>query len=353
MIKYWLIIICCYFIGFGVQSTPTICATPTFTVKNIILLEDTIKALAQCDDPQTIILTSGNYSVNQTINITRDNLTIKSQTGEPKSVVIFGDAMSDTAKVGNVLRISAKNFKLSGVTIEKSKYHLIQIAGEHGAQNPTIENCILRDSYQQMIKVTYGKQQNKRVKNGVIENCLFEYSAGIGPNWYIGGIDAHGAIAWRIKNNTFKNIASPKQQEAEHAIHFWDNSEANIIEQNRIINCDRGIGFGLGQQGNSAGIIAGNFIYHNNSEHRFADVGIALESSPNTLVQDNLVILKHNYPNAIEYRFAASKDILISNNKTNKAIKTRNSAQAILQKNIMLSAEQVNSVNSSYVFDIN
>ena len=60
-------------------------------------------------------------------------------------------------------------------------------------------------------------------------------------------------------------------------------------------------------------------------------MGIGLESSPNTKVYNNTVYIE--YQNAIEYRFAATKNVKITNNITNKAIKLGDGAQASLAAN--------------------
>lgn len=43
---------------------------------------------------------------------------------------------------------------------------------------------------------------------------------------------------WLSSNNIM--IRSPDSTLAEHAIHFWSDSEDSIVERNTIINCDRG-----------------------------------------------------------------------------------------------------------------
>jgi hypothetical protein len=99
----------------------------------------------------------------------------------------------------------------------------------------------------------------------------------------------------------------------------------------QIINCDRGIGFGLGSSSNDGGIIRNNMIY-NDGHHTYNDVGIGLETSPNTKVYNNTVIV--DYPNAIEYRFEETENVEILNNIVNKNIRSRNGGQAEVRNNI-------------------
>jgi hypothetical protein len=120
---------------------------------------------------------------------------------------------------------------------------------------------------------------------------------------------------------------------AEFAVHFWNSSANNIVERNAIIDCDRGIGFGLDGLGNEGGVIRNNMIYHSANSHRFADTGIALIESPDTEVYNNTVFLEHAVPRAIEYRFVATRNVVIANNLTNKPIRGRNGATGRLIEN--------------------
>jgi hypothetical protein len=62
---------------------------------------------------------------------------------------------------------------------------------------------------------------------------------------YTGGIDAHGARGWTVRRNTFVGIYCEDGEVAEHAIHLWRGARDTLVENNRIVNCSRGIGFGL------------------------------------------------------------------------------------------------------------
>jgi hypothetical protein len=160
-----------------------------------------------------------------------------------------------------------------------------------------------------------------------------EYSAGIGPQWYIGGVDAHNVRNWIVRHNIFKAIRSPSGDVAEFTIHFWSGSADTLVEGNTIINCDRAIGLGLGDRGHQRGIVRNNMIYHNAVEG-FADVAIAVESAPDAQVYNNTIYQEHGYPNAIEYRFTATTGVLIANNLTNKAISGRDGATGSLSHNV-------------------
>jgi hypothetical protein len=281
-----------------------------------------------------IRLADGTYTLRDTLYVNAPSVTLIGQSADARAVIVQGDAMSATAKVGSLVRVAAANFELRHITLQRSRNHLIQIAGESNADDARIRDCILRDSYEQMLKVSMDfANPGVTGDGGVVENCVFEYTAGIGPQFYIGGVDAHGAKNWVVRGNRFRGIASPGPSVAEFAVHFWNTSASNVVERNSIVDCDRGIGFGLDGRGNDGGIIRNNMIYHSRNGHRFADTGIALIESPNTQVYNNTVVLEHAASAAIEYRFPATKNVALVNNLTNRPIRARNGASAEVASN--------------------
>lgn len=80
---------------------------------------------------------------------------------------------------------------------------------------------------------------------GLVGNCVFRYSEGIGPILYIGVVELHVGHSWIIRNNNFKDIASPGDHIAEHAIHVWNNAYKTIFQSQTFEDNDRTIGFGM------------------------------------------------------------------------------------------------------------
>jgi len=282
------------------------------------------------------VLKPGTYQVFRRLKINRNNVTISGASDDATDVVISGNGMKASKNVGIIFDISGSHVTIRNLTLQETSNHLIQVRAENDADNFHLSHVRLLNSYEQMIKVSGGPGTELPTSdNGIIENCMFEYTSGIGPQFYIGGIDAHRSHNWVVRNNTFKNIASPSEHVAEHAVHFWNFSKNNLIVGNTIINSDRGIGFGMGDASNQneGGIIANNTIIHNNPDHPFSDVGIVLESSPGTVVRENRILLNHGYPNAIEYRFSGTQDVVIENNDTNRRITSRDGASAKLVNN--------------------
>jgi hypothetical protein len=297
-------------------------------VANAMELRSAIIQVNQTGGNATILLADGVYPVASASwypYITASNLVIRSASGLRNSVVITGQGMQSVAPGTEIgLSLVGDNITVADLTIRAVGNHAISTSSD----NHFIHNVRFQDTYEQMIKGTSGGDTSSDV---IVQCSLFEYTAGIGPWHYIGGLDIHEGENWQVRDNIFIDIASPSGSQAEHAVHFWDNSLNNTIERNWIINCDRGIGFGLGSSQNSGGLIKNNMIYNEGSQP-YHDVGIGLETSPNTIVANNTVYIA--YQNAIEYRFTSTSNVQITNNLVNRRIYSRNGGEATLMTNI-------------------
>ena len=60
-----------------------------------------------------IQLTPGTYTLNETLVVTAPQVTLQGPLGTRRQVVIQGDGMSPTARIGNLIRVSGSHFTLS------------------------------------------------------------------------------------------------------------------------------------------------------------------------------------------------------------------------------------------------
>lgn len=299
------------------------------TASNWKELKTAITNANQNNGNVTILLNDGEYAAEHFLFIYASNVTVRGKSGDRNKVIIKSPKMKGGAS--HIFGVIGDNVTIADMSIGNVANHVIQVFGEKDADNLLVHNVHLFDAGEQLLKVsTDNKHKEVRPENSIIECSLFEYTAGTGPQFYIGGIDAHNAVNWIVRDNTFKNIRSPESKVAEHAIHFWNDSEGTLVERNTIINCDRGIGFGLGTSKHSGGIIRNNIIYHNSTK---GDVGIGLESASNAKVYNNTIFVENDYWTAIEYRWAGTTGVEIFNNLINKPIMKRDNGSANLQNN--------------------
>ena len=318
------------------------------TVVTVSTVSELQNALSNCNADggnYTILLEDGTYELNDDllyINQSMTNLTIRSLSGNRDAVIIQGQGYD--GNVQYIFNVAASHFTLADVTIGWVMYHGIQIHAEHDADFCLIQNVRFVDIQEQMLKVS-GSNAPTFSDGGLVQCCLFEFTSGVGHQWYTGGIDAHRAKDWEVRNNTFKHIRSPDSGLAEHAIHFWSGSENTLVENNLIIDCDRGIGFGLGSSQHFGGIIRNNFV------HTSRDVGIGMESSPDTKVYHNTVITD-NYFNSIEYRFEETMNVHIANNLTDKDVKSRNGGTGNIESNFETTDQSIFEDASNYDYHL-
>ncbi len=309
-------------------------ATATVIVSSVGQLKTAIQNANNGMDAD-ILIADGIYDLDGAyLLIARAGISVKSQSGNRSAVILDGNYVSS-----EIFQIIASNVTIADLTLQKAKDHPIHIMGGDNSDitGVVVSNVHIIDPGQQAIKIN--PRNGYSVNNGIIKDCKIELTeSGRNYVWnhngscYTGGIDAHSASGWEIRDNEIKGFWCSAGL-SEHGIHFWNDSKNTLVERNLIIDCDRGIGFGLSSSAHHGGIIRNNMIFHPGN-HGFSDVGIGLESADNVKVYNNTIFLNHNYPNAIEYRFAATNGGIIKNNLTNKAITSRNGGTADVMNNV-------------------
>jgi hypothetical protein len=294
----------------------------TVTVKNAAELLAAV-GQANAGGDLAILLEDGTYQLDDMLWISGRNVAFRGRSRNRDAVVLRGRGMS--GGVTHIFNVSGSGFTAADLTVGWVANHAVQI--HSSSDNPVIHNVRFVDTGEQMLKVSYVSGDSAGSDNGLVEWCLFEYSAGVGPQYYIGGIDAHQARDWTIRRNVFKHIRSPEADLAEPAIHFWSEASGTLVEGNTITGCDRGIGFGMGDRGHSGGMIRNNMV------HTTRDVGISLESASGAEVCNNSVFAE-NYENAIEYRFSRTRGVAIINNLTNGSIAARDGGSGRVEANV-------------------
>jgi len=323
--KEILLIAIVFIISFRVQAT--------VVVSTVGELQTAI-SYANAGADSDILIANGTYNLDGVyFLLSKDGISIKSQSRNRADVILDGGYITT-----EIFQIIGSNITIADITLQKAKDHPIHIMGGNNSDiyNTIISNVHIIDPGQQAIKIN--PRNGYFVNKGIIRNCKIELTE-TGRNYvwnhngscYTGGIDAHTATDWEIRDNEIIGFWCSDGL-SEHGIHFWSDSKNTLVERNHIIDCDRGIGFGLNSSAHHGGIIRNNMIYHPEN-HGQSDVGIGLESADNVKVYNNTIFLNHNYSNAIEYRFATTTGGIIKNNLTNKAITSRNGGTADVSDN--------------------
>lgn len=305
----------------------------------------------------TIALAPGTYdlSFGAPIHVTTPGLTIRGQGGDRDAVIL--DAAYGT---GELLLIEASDTTIVDLTLQRAFWHPIHVTGGADAEvtGVTIYNVKVIDPGQQAIKINASPAE-RYADEGLIACSWIELTdAGrpmIKDNCYTGGVDAHSAWGWTIRDNTIRGFWC-EQGLSEHAVHMWVTCRDTIVERNDIRDCARGVGFGLGENGNGksrvypddpcpgksylghiGGEIRNNMIWAGDPD-LFAsqagfDSGVALEQACDARVVHNTVVSLQQPFVSMEYRWANTSATFAANLVSHN-IALRDGAQAQLDGNI-------------------
>ncbi|TCS41070.1 hypothetical protein [Reinekea marinisedimentorum] len=329
-----------------------------YYVSNVSQLHDAVNSLT---DNQSILIEPGTYDLQSTLWISESNVSIIGNSSTCDAVMLVGNGMENSNDGGVPYGIwtNAEGLTVKNLTIKDT--YSSSIILNHGAHNAHLYNLGLVDAGEQFIKSnptsingsTYGNGNS----NGLIEYSYFTYTdmppmdeSHSGGTGYTNGIDVHGGDAWTIRNNFFNNFHTP--DEADHlwnaAVHIWNGSTDMVVKNNRFVDVDRAIAYGIfnrglddnGDQINEAegGIIANNMIYYrpglfSASRTAGSDAAIIVWSSPGTLVAHNTIVNNSNQGYAIESRWNGDIGVTITNNFTDDSVDTGGDSASVSENN--------------------
>lgn len=306
--------------------------------------------VAEAEAGTTILLADGTYRLASTLVVARRGVTIRSRSGRPSAVVLDGRYAT-----GDLVAVAASDVTIAEVTLTRASFHLVHVVPPDGGpsiRGVRLHRLRLLDAAQQFVKVNPNAARTAYADAGRVECSTFRLTDRGRPNvsqvlpCYTGGVDAHGARGWVVRLNRFEGIRCARGL-AEHAVHFWTGSRDTVVERNTIVDCARGIGFGLGERtdwarryadsgpgyvGHYGGIVRNNVVV---ATRPGMDTGIGLEQARGARIYHNTVYASPRatgYFSSLDYRFANTSADVRNNLLTR--LTGRDGATARLSSNV-------------------
>ncbi len=312
-------------------------------------LADVVRNAATGD---TILLADGTYRLGGVIlQMHTNGVTLRGKSGDREAVILDGERSAST---GEVIAVTASDVTIADLTVANAYTHAIHVQATDASDvlRTTIYNVHVKDALEQGIKINLNGAETHFPDDGVVACSHIELTDAGRPevrnNCYTGGVDAHGARGWSIRDNVIEGFYCA-QGLSEHGVHFWTGSRDTVVERNRILNSARGVGFGLGETtgsstdtwrtypddpcagatpvGHYGGVVRNNFVFANDSA-LFAsdfgfDSGIDFEQACHaTAVHNTIFAGTPPLSSAIEWRFA-NTSVTVTNNLANAAFENR------------------------------
>jgi hypothetical protein len=323
-------------------------------VSTVAGLESAVNNAASGD---TILVADGYYNLDGVyLLFDTPGVTLRSASGDRQAAVLDGNYLTT-----EITQIVASDVTIADLTLREAYNHPIHVMSTESSPtlNTLIYNVHIIDPGQQAIKIN-PVPGGYYTDDGVIACSRIELTgAGRGhirDNCYTGGVDAHQARGWTVRDNRIEGFWCETGL-SEHAIHLWRGCRATIIERNTLLDNARGVGLGLVTDGEGrtypdnpcpaasgyvddfGGIVRNNFIAANDSglfasEYGF-DCGICLWNACNAQALHNTVYTADPSStfSSIEWRFPNTQAQVI-NNLVNQTLRERDGAIAVQSGNL-------------------
>ncbi|MBN8609856.1 MAG: hypothetical protein J0L92_04700 [Deltaproteobacteria bacterium] len=311
----------------------------------------------------TFVLADGTYRMSgdessRRIRIRAPGITIRSASGDASRVVIDGERTTLES-----ITVEAPGATIAEITITRAVDHGIHVVPPDGGDDVTgftLYRARLLDCGEQFLKVNPSGVRDAFTDDGTVTCSHFEMTDDGRPHveratggCYTGGIDVHSSRGWYVARNRFEGIYCAGEGLAEHAIHFWVGSRDTLVEQNVIVDCARGIGFGLVESGATRmyeddpypGLFVGHYdgVIRNNvivATLAFYDTGIELAQARGTRVLHNTILETPGATgsfSSIDTRFESSSTVVRNNLVRRITVRSGTSTQDHNLENVPLS----------------
>ncbi len=330
---------------------------PSGNIVNVTTVSQLESAVNNATAGTTILVADGTYNLNGVyLRFDVPNVTLRSTSGNREAVILNGHYTTT-----EIIQIVASNVTIADLTLREAYYHPIHVMSSDTADtlNTLIYNVHIIDPGEQAIKINPASSGHYP-DNGMIACSHIELTDTGRPhirnNCYTGGVDAHQARGWVIRDNLIEGFWCSSGL-AEHGIHMWRGCRDTVIERNVLNNNARGIGLGLvtsdggrtypdnpcpsasGYVDDFGGIVRNNFVFANHSglfasDYGF-DCGICFWNACNARALHNTVYTAdpaHTF-SSIEWRFPNTTAEVI-NNLVNHTMRPRDDASATQSGNL-------------------
>lgn len=310
---------------------------PGGTVVRVSTVSELQDAVNSSAPNTTILVADGVYDLDGAyFRMDTPGLTLRSDSGSREAVVLDGNYVST-----EIIQVVASDVTIADLTLREAFYHPIHVTSAPGidVENTLIYNVHVVDAGEQAIKINPGAA-GRYPDDGVVACSHIELTdAGrshIRNDCYTGGVDAHQAQGWVIRDNVIQGFWCETGL-SQHGVHLWRGSRDTVVERNVLRDNARGIGFGMATSGEARtypdapcpsalggyvdhydGIIRNNFSFVSQerlfaSEYSF-DCGICLWQACGADVLHNTVV-STRAPNSssIEWRFGNTRADIINN----------------------------------------
>ncbi|MEJ7612493.1 MAG: right-handed parallel beta-helix repeat-containing protein [Candidatus Fervidibacter sacchari] len=270
---------------------------PKGEIIRVSSVSELFEAVEKAKPGATILIADGHYFLPRRLEIRKDGLTLRGESGRPEKVILDGGKH----QLGELIAVTGcSDVTIAHLTVQNVRWNGIKLDTDTGVHRVTIYNCIIRNVWQRGVKGVRVPPNVPRPTGCKVQFCIFvndrpktfEDDPTDNPQTfngnYIGGIDVMFAQGWVISDNVFVGIQG-RTHEGRGAIFLWHDSRDCIVERNIIIDCDVGIALGNSWKPPDIDVHCTRIIVRNNFIVRCPESGIVADYTRDCLIAHNTI----------------------------------------------------------------